>query len=126
MKLLICAFFLITLTHGFAQQISGSITGQDGNPLPFASISIKNSGIGVTSNEDGKYALSVKPGDYTLIAQFVGYIRLEKKVVVKNQSIKLDFNLSPLSNDLSNVIISTNEEDPAYEIIRHAIAKRKE
>lgn len=126
MKFLISAFFLLILSQGSAQQITGKILGQDGNPLPFASVTIKNSGVGVSSNEDGKYALTVKPGDYTLVAQYVGYTRLEKKVNVKNQSLTIDFILTSLSNDLSNVIISTNEEDPAYEIIRHAIAKRKD
>ena len=126
MKLLASAFFIFIVLQVSAQQISGKITGPDGRPLPFASITLKNSGKGVTANEDGKYVMPLTPGDYTIIAQYVGYTRVEKNVVVKNQSQIIDFNLSPLSNDLTNVIISTNEEDPAYEIIRHAIAKRKD
>ncbi|MEO7209932.1 MAG: DUF5686 and carboxypeptidase regulatory-like domain-containing protein [Chitinophagaceae bacterium] len=126
MKLLASAFFIFIVLQVSAQQISGKITGPDGKPLPFASITLKNSGKGVTANEDGKYVMQLQAGDYTIIAQYVGYARVEKKVVIKNQSQIIDFNLSPLSNDLSNVIISTNEEDPAYEIIRHAIAKRKD
>ncbi|MBS1730627.1 MAG: carboxypeptidase-like regulatory domain-containing protein [Bacteroidetes bacterium] len=109
-----------------AQQISGKILGQDEKPLPFASITLKNSGRGVTSNEKGIYSISLPPGEYILIAQYVGYTRVEKKVKVNTQQQVIDFTLSPLTNDLSNVIISTKDEDPAYEIIRHAIAKRKE
>lgn len=126
MKLLASTFFLFIAIQVTAQQISGKISGPDGKPLPFASITLKNSGKGVTANEDGKYSMPIQAGDYTIIAQYVGYTRVEKKITVKNQPLTLDFNLSPLSNDLSGVIISSNDEDPAYEIIRHAIAKRKD
>lgn len=126
MKFFYLLFALLIVSGVSAQRISGHIKDNNGQPLPFASVTIKKLGKGVTANQEGFYSITLTPGDYTLVAQFVGYTRSEQKVTLTATARTIDFVLSPLSGTLSNVIISTGDEDPAYEIIRHAIAKRKE
>ena len=75
-------FSLFTFLPAFAGKISGNITNQDGEPLPFASISIKGTTLGTTANSMGEYFLVLSPGTYTLICQHVGFERLEKKITV--------------------------------------------
>lgn len=114
---------LLTFLPAFAGKISGNITNQDGEPLPFASISIKGTALGTTANSSGEFFLTLSPGTYTLICQHVGYERQEKKVTVLKDDIELNFQLEKQMLTLGEVIV-TQGEDPAYEIIRQAIDKR--
>jgi Family of unknown function (DUF5686)/CarboxypepD_reg-like domain len=117
-------FFLFC--HGaFAVKISGTISDDKGNILPYASVFIKGSSQGTTSNNLGKYFLDLPPGDYTIVCQYVGYTRQEKKITLRSAAATLDFQLSIQQTSLKEVEVKPGGEDPAYEIIRHAIKKRK-
>jgi len=119
--------FLFSLLHftAHAVKISGTITDDKGNILPFASVFIKGSSTGTTSNNRGKYFLDLPAGSYIIVCQYVGYARQEKGVTLTSESITLDFSLSIQQTNLKEVIVKAGAEDPAYEIIRHAIKKRK-
>ena len=114
---------LIVFLPAFAGKIKGNITNQDGDPLPFASISVKGTTLGATASSTGEYFLMLSPGTYTLVCQHVGFERQEKKVTVLRDDIQLNFQLEKQTLTLGEVIV-TQGEDPAYEIIRQAINKR--
>jgi hypothetical protein len=119
--LLLTFFFIINLT--FAGKISGLVTDHKGTSLPYASISIKGTDRGATANSAGRYTLIVSAGEYTLVCQYVGYGRSEKKIVVGADDQVIDFTLYVQELTLQEVIVEKGE-DPAYEIIRQAIRKR--
>ncbi len=54
------------------KEIRGKITDADGNPLPGASVVVKGTTIGTTSDPDGNYSLPGIPEDGTLVFSFVG------------------------------------------------------
>ncbi len=121
-------FFLIYFISSFfvsAQLVtlSGKITDLKKNALPFASVIIKGTTIGTNSNVDGFYTLKLKPGQYEIIFQYVGYKREVKSVNISGDMI-LDASLSADSYELKEVEIKAGE-DPAYAVIRQAIKKRK-
>jgi len=107
-----------------AGKVHGSITDEKGNILPFASVLVKGSSIGTSANNEGKYFLHLQSGSYTIVAQYVGYQRQEKSVVVTEADIQLDFGLALQNLSLKEVVVTPGAEDPAYEIIRNAIKKR--
>ena len=111
--------------EAMAVRISGTISDDKGNILPFASVFIKGSSQGTTSNNRGKYFLDLPAGNYTIVCQYVGYARQEKTVTLSADAITLDFHLSIQQTNLNEVTVKAGAEDPAYEIIRHAIKKRK-
>ncbi len=110
----------------FAARISGKVTDEKGVALPYASILVKNTGKGCSANQSGEYFLQLDPGTYTLVCQYVGYTRTEKTITVTQADQQLDFRLAVLQTSMNEVIVKSGGEDPAYAIIRHAIAKRKE
>ena len=116
--------FLFSITS-YAGKISGSITDSKNHPLAFSSVLVKGTLRGTTANNLGQYTISVDEGVYTLVVQHVGYKSVEKKITVGKNEIKLNFELSEQVYELSNVIIKKGE-DPAYEIIKNAIKKRKD
>ncbi|TCO28687.1 carboxypeptidase-like protein [Pedobacter psychrotolerans] len=124
-----CALLLFCSLANFAiaQQhtISGTIRDTGGQPVPFASIYIKNTTIGTSANVDGKYTIKLNSGQYTLSFRAVGY-KQQDHIVNPVENINLDVKLSSESYTLDNVTIRANAEDPAYGIIRQAIKKRKE
>lgn len=125
----ICLLFIATFLYigcAVAQQhqISGKITENNGEVVPFVSVFVKNTSKGVSANADGFYAISLPKGNVTLVFKAIGYKTAEKEINVSNNAT-LNQILSPESFTLNNVIFRPNAEDPAFEIIRQAIKKRK-
>lgn len=122
MKYLFTVLISLFVTSIFGQ-ISGKVNNKDGEPLPFASIYVENTSRGTTTNAEGKYSLDLKDGNYTIVFQYVGYQRFIKKITLKN-TLVLDISLEDISTEMKEVVIKANAEDPAYAVIREAIAKR--
>ncbi|TXJ29220.1 MAG: carboxypeptidase-like regulatory domain-containing protein [Chitinophagaceae bacterium] len=117
---LFCSFSFIS----FAGKVSGLITDDKGNPLAYASVSIKGTTKGTTSNSSGRYSINLSPGKYTLVCQYVGYGKSEKTITVTDGDGTVNFSLSIQELTLQEVVVKRGGEDPAYEIIRQAIKKR--
>ncbi len=122
----LCLLILWTGARAYAVRISGTVTDEKGNALAYASILVKGTSRGVTAGIDGKYALDLAPGTYTLVCQYVGYTRKETRVTLGDSPFVANFHLSLQQLSMKEVIVRPGGEDPAYEIIRHAIKKRKD
>jgi hypothetical protein len=105
-------------------QIAGEIKNLEGDPLPYATVLIKGSTKGATANQDGKFNLQVSAGSYTLLVQYIGYEPQYISVEYKGEPLYLSITLEELFYDINEVVIKANQEDPAYRIIREAIARR--
>ncbi len=110
----------------FAQQVSlsGKVTDDKGNPVPFASIYIKNTTKGASANSEGDYLLKLQPGQYEVQYKALGYRPESRKIDLKT-SLVVNVTLSTEVYELKDVSINAKGEDPAYVIIRKAIKKRK-
>lgn len=118
-------FLLILAAGDLTAQLSGLITSNTNEPLPFASIYVQGTTKGTTSNVDGKYYFELAPGNYKIVCQYVGYEQKVFEVTMADQPQVLNITLGKESVQLTEVVIRANAEDPAYPIIRKAIAKRK-
>lgn len=88
MKKIIVILAVIFCQVALAQDkgtIKGKLLDGDMNnePLSFASVFIKGTTIGVETDLDGNYSISVDAGDYTVVFSFLGYKTLEVPVTVK-------------------------------------------
>ncbi len=81
-RLLIAGWVLLLFSFQVIAQnrttVKGKISNESGQPIPYASVSIKGSSTGVSANEAGEYSIEVpnKPG-IRLIVTAVGYEDLE-------------------------------------------------
>ncbi|MEO6851801.1 MAG: DUF5686 and carboxypeptidase regulatory-like domain-containing protein, partial [Mucilaginibacter sp.] len=109
-----------------AQQlsISGKVTDQNGKPVPFASIFIKNTTNGASANSEGDYSIKLPAGSYEVLYRAVGYKQEIRKVALNNNTV-LNVTITEEVYELKSVTINANGEDPAYAIIRKAIKRRK-
>jgi len=62
--------------------VSGRVADENGEPLPFANVTIKDTPIGCATDEKGYFKINIKPGDYTLETSFIGYEKQSKKIKV--------------------------------------------
>lgn len=105
--------------------ISGYIYDNEGVPLPFATIYVKQTETGTTTNIEGSFNLALAPGQYSLMFQYLGYAAQEKLVEIGNSYENFDIIMQPELLVLQTVEINAKMEDPAYTIMRKAIAKSK-
>lgn len=120
-KLLPLLLLLISIRVS-AQSVFGTVEDDEGNRLPFASVSVKGTGKGVTANQKGVFQLNMPPGKHILDCRFVGYVSMEKTISVGDTD-SIRFVLRPQKLTLKEVVIKRGE-DPALEIIKNAIRKR--
>ena len=71
--------------------LKGKIVDEAGKPIPGASVSVKNSTIGMATNKAGEFSLSVPNEKLTLIVSYMGYETVEK--VINNPAGEKALNL---------------------------------
>lgn len=115
---------LASCLFGFLFLISFQVVGQTGNikgtivsgeeTLPFASVSIKNSPVGVTSGLDGSYFLkNLEPGKHVIVVSHVGHISEKREVLVKaGETTTVNFLMS--SSALLDEIVVTGTMKPTF------------
>ena len=86
------------------QNISGKVTDENGEPLPGASVLVKNTSIGVITDAVGNYRLSAPDEATTLVFSYVGYER--KEVAIAGRAV-IDISLKFDVTTLGEVIVST-------------------
>jgi outer membrane receptor for ferrienterochelin and colicins len=85
----------------------------NGTHLPFATVIIKGTSIGTSTDETGHFSMLNLPlGSYTVRAQAIGYKSQEKQVVLNiNQTVELKFNLQEDLIGLEQVVVSANRNE---------------
>ncbi|MCB0496990.1 MAG: carboxypeptidase-like regulatory domain-containing protein [Cyclobacteriaceae bacterium] len=112
---------LVTLAGG----IEGYVKTQGKEPIEFATIYVKELGTGTTTNIEGYFKISLEAGAYHLVFQHLGFKAKEVTVQVKTGFESLNINLEEETIMLRTVVVSSADEDPAYSIMRKAIAKAR-
>ena len=92
------ALLLSLLVHAQKGTITGTVTALENGksePQPFASVLIKGTTTGASTDLDGKYFFKVEPGTYTVVTTMVGYAAVEKAVTIAaDQTVKVDLQLN--------------------------------
>jgi outer membrane receptor protein involved in Fe transport len=97
---LLLGFVLLgsTATSASAQvgSVTGKITDESGDPVPFANVFIKGTQLGGTANAEGKFTIIKIPvGTYTMTAKSVGHAPIDKAVQINaNQTATVDFRIT--------------------------------
>lgn len=103
-------------------QISGKVTDENGEPVAYATIYLRNTSNGTVSNAEGEYKLNVAKGPQEIVFQYIGYKQHIEKVNVGDKPVRVNARLEPSDLQLDEMVVSSI--DPAVRIMREAIAKR--
>ena len=111
--LFLCLFGL-TLS-AFAQQF-GQIVGvvkdaESSTTLIGVSLYEEQLQLGTTTDERGRYELSLPIGEHSLRISYIGYTTVYKKVTVGTKPLTLNIKLQPVSEKLSEVQVTSERKD---------------
>lgn len=124
-ELILLITIILGLLNSSLAQVYGTVSGEDANPLPFATVYIEGTTQGTTTNEKGEYKIFPGEGNHTLVFQYVGFKQTKRDIsLAANSPVKLDIVMPVESVTLAEIEVKANAEDPAYPIIRKAIEKR--
>ena len=124
-KLYISLLFFIVVNNVFSQnRIHGIIKDAEADkPLPNANIYIKDTYIGTISNTDGNYKLEIPQIPSEVIVSYIGY-ETRTILIEENGSQELNILLKPIAIQLQEVVVSSDQEDPAIGIMKKVIANK--
>ncbi len=104
MRKSILTFLLACFTVGIGYSqisISGTVSDDTG-PLPGASVFVKGTTNGTTTDFDGNYTIEANQGE-TLVVSFIGY-RTEERII--GSETTMSFELQPDAESLSEVVVT--------------------
>lgn len=125
LTLLILLLLYLSAYAVTAGGIRGKITTVNNEPLPYAGITVRNSPLGTLSNDDGIYELLLEAGNYEIEFQFLGYHTVVRKIVIKDSWETVDIAMEEQIINLQAAQVGKGYEDPAYTVMRRAIAKAR-
>ena len=115
-------FCCMSFTSAMSQGIRGRITNIQNQPVPFANIYIPQLSSGTTTNIDGNYKLKLVEGKYKVIFQYLGYQTQTLELTIRGTFQEINISLIPQSYQIPEIKVMASGEDPAYYIMRRAIA----
>ncbi|MDR2232030.1 MAG: DUF5686 and carboxypeptidase regulatory-like domain-containing protein, partial [Tannerella sp.] len=118
--LLACCLFSGGL---MAQTLKGKVTGENGEPVPHAAIYIREQMQGIAADDRGEFQTTLPQGEYTLEISSLGFDNQLYNVSNVNEVTTINIRMKQKSYALPEVIVTNKKEDPAYGMMRKAIAK---
>lgn len=90
----------VSIVQQQGKKVTGTVSDSQG-PIIGATVRVKGTQIATVTDMDGKYSISIKPGQ-TLLISYVGYT--DKEVKIGSQA-KYDVTLQENNNDLNEVVV---------------------
>ncbi|WP_316772794.1 mucoidy inhibitor MuiA family protein [Pedobacter frigiditerrae] len=91
--------------------IKGKVFGDDGLPVPGASIRVKNTSVGTSTDVNGNYTIQLPVGATTLVATYIGYVTKEAQAHSNYVNISLEQDSKSLSEV---VVVGYGSQDKSY------------
>lgn len=102
-KLLLTVTCMLSVMLVFAQRvITGKVTDENGNPVANASVTVKETGAGVSTNAAGDFSIPVDSRSKTLVFSYVG--KSNEEMVIGNQSV-INASLKQEGKALDEVVV---------------------
>ena len=122
-RLFLLFLLILTAEPGRAGVVRGHLTNQQGAPLSFANVAVRDAAFSTAANEEGYYQLRLPAGTYALVVQYVGYHPRSETVRVAggDSATVLDLKLEAENYQLGEVLVRSSDRDPAYALVQHAI-----
>ena len=110
---LFLSFLLLLISiSAFSQHktmISGKVLSTEKTTVDFATVYLKGTNYGGTTNEEGNYHLQAPAGEYTLVVSAIGYKTVEKPVkLMRGERTKMNVVISPQATELDEVVVVSN------------------
>ena len=119
---LLTLVFAVSATSIFAQTLRGVIKSTEGEAVFGATLFIQSIGLGVVADKDGSFSTNLKPGKYSCEFRCMGYQTVIKEIEIGEEDLYVEIFISEAAYMISEITVTKSKENPAYAIIRRAIA----
>lgn len=122
-----CYLFLFNAQNCLAQNfVKGTIFDERNVPIPHAKVFVKNDPTQRTvSDINGKYQLSLMPGEYFLVFSSMGFENRESYISISALDVMKKIQLFPSKiQDLESVQVSAKKSNPGRDIMKKVVSKR--
>ncbi|UBM58734.1 TonB-dependent receptor [Marinilongibacter aquaticus] len=111
------AFFWVRPAMGQTGQVHGIVRDASGDPMVFASVSLKNTELAGLTDQTGEYRIARVPaGSYEISVRYLGYEPIEQKLeVVANSDQRMDFELKIQTGTLDEVKVRAQKQSALQE-----------
>ena len=124
MKASILLLFICLFSGSLAAQtLRGKIVTGSGEPVPNAAIYIRERSQGIAADDRGEFQTTLPQGMYTLEISSLGFEKQLYPVTVDVDLTTITVQMEVKIYLLPEVVVTNSKEDPAYAIMRKAIAK---
>lgn len=92
----------LEIVENVQQEITGTVTNEEGESIPGATVVVSGTTVGTTTDIDGRYTLTVPEGAEYLVVSFVGY--QSQNILIGNQTT-IDVVLESQTFDLDELVV---------------------
>ncbi|MBO7306905.1 MAG: TonB-dependent receptor [Alistipes sp.] len=89
-------------------RLSGVVLSEDGSPLQYATVALKGTTQGTTTDAEGRYELRVAPGEHCVEVSMLGYDAEQHTIVASKARAELNFELAESSTRIDEVVIKAS------------------
>lgn len=110
-------------------KVSGVVKDIHGETIPFANVVFKNSSIGTTTGDDGKFSIESSKKQSLLVVSFMGYVTKEIPItatVMSNLKIVLEEDAATLNEVIVYSGKTSKKNNPAIDILRKIWEHRRQ
>ncbi|WP_343701315.1 SusC/RagA family TonB-linked outer membrane protein [Chitinophaga sp.] len=122
--LLFITMLMVSVSLAYAQQrkVTGKVVGDDGAPIPFATIQIKGTTSGTTADQQGNFNLTVSGDNVVIIIRSVGFTQQE---IPLGSQTSVNVTLASDSKSLQEVVVTALGMNRAKKSLGYAVQEIK-
>ncbi len=117
------AFTVVFGAHAQEYRLRGKITNATLEPLPYASIRVKELQTGTTSDKEGNFILQLEPGKYDIIISMLGYKPQVITIAITKNYVQ-NIILEQEDAQMQAVQVVGIKKDKAEEYVRNVIRNK--
>lgn len=107
--LTLCLIALLSISASAQEKnqplLSGRVITNDKEEVAFATVALKGTNYGCSTNESGMYHLHAPEGKYTLVVSAIGYETAEKEITLTRKRQKMNIILRESQVQLDEVVV---------------------
>ena len=120
-------FTIVTSHVSLSQQLlKGVVADENGFPIPYAKIYVKNSAeLRTLADINGYYEMRLYQGEYFLVVTSTGYEAKEAYVTIDEETVEKNYQLLPVTiQEIEGANVSVKKSNPGRDIMLKVVKKR--
>ncbi|MFK7756229.1 MAG: DUF5686 family protein [Flavobacteriales bacterium] len=123
---LLSILFSILICSAHAQEISGTVSSDKDEMLPYVSVIADQSTVSTVTNQNGEFSLILSGGSHLITFSYLGYELYEVEVELdESEELVLEVILTKSAVSLAEAEVIANSRDRAKEIMKEVRDARK-